>query len=257
MTNQTNQQHQETIAHYGPRASAYVTSAVHSSGPDLDQMERALRGGRFGRVLDLGCGGGHVSYRAAPHVGEVVACDVTPAMIAAVKATAAERGLVNIRGVVAPAEALPFEHASFDAVLCRFTAHHWAGLAAGLAEARRVAKPGALLVFIDTVAPDDRAADTHLQVIEYLRDPSHVRNYSISELSDALSRAGFAVESVTPRALHMDFAVWTQRTNTPAEKIALLKQLQKEAGAGVRRQLAIEADGSFDLEGATFMGIAR
>ena len=249
--------HQETIGHYGPRASAYVASAVHASGPDLDQLESLLAGRGFDQVLDLGCGGGHVSYRAAPHVAQVVACDVTPAMIAAVMATAADRGIGNIRGEIAPAEALPFESASFDAVLCRFTAHHWSDLCAGLAEARRVSRPGALLVLIDTVAPADRACDTHLQTIEYLRDPSHVRNYSVVELTEALSQAGFAVESETARSLHMDFAVWTQRTNTSPEKVAMLRRLQQETGATVRRQLAIEADGSFDLASATFIGIAR
>lgn len=253
----TNDDHRETIAHYGPRASAYVTSAVHAHGPDLDQMEGLLSDIRPGRVLDLGCGGGHVSYRAAGYADEVIACDVTPAMIAAVAATAADRAITNIRGVVGAAEALPFEDGYFDAVLCRFTAHHWMDLPAGLAEARRVAKSGALFAFIDTVAPADRRCDTHLQTIEYLRDPSHARNYSIAELEGALAEARFAVESVTTRTLRMDFAVWTQRTKTPPDKIAILQRLQREAGTKVREQFAIEADGSFDIEAVTFAGVAR
>ncbi len=253
----TKDDNRETAAHYGPRAAAYVSSAVHAQGPDLDQMAQLLSEMRPGRVLDLGCGGGHVSYRAAGFAEEVIACDVTPAMVAAVAATAAERGITNIRGVVGAAEALPFADAYFDAVLCRFTAHHWADLAAGLAEARRVAKPGALLVFIDTVAPADRRCDTHLQAIEYLRDPSHARNYTVAELEIALAQAGFEIVDVTPRALRMDFPVWIERTNTPPDKIAILRTLQHEAGAKVREQFNIAADGSFDIAGVTFVGAAR
>lgn len=249
--------HRETIGHYGPRSAAYVTSAVHAAGPDLDQIEGALVAGSFSRVLDLGCGGGHVSYRAALHVGAVVACDLTPQMIAAVERAAAERGLPNINGVVAAAEALPFPDGHFDAVLCRFTAHHWADLRAGLAEARRVAHTGALLAFIDTIAPDIRAADTHLQTIEYLRDASHVRNYTQGELEVALAQAGFAIDSITRRPLRMGFAEWTERTHTPMEKRAILRQLQQEAGADVRGRLMIEPDGSFVLEAVTFMGAAQ
>lgn len=249
--------HRETIAHYGPRSAAYVTSAIHAAGPDLDQIESALAAGSFSRVLDLGCGGGHVSYRAAPHVGAVVACDLTPQMIEAVEQAAAERGLPNITDVAAAAEALPFPDGHFDAVLCRFTAHHWADLRTGLCEARRVARTGALLAFIDTVAPDSRAADTHLQAIEYLRDPSHVRNYTQGELKTALAQAGFAIDSMTPRLLRMCFAEWTERTHTPMEKQAILSQLQQEAGADVRNRLMIEPDGSFALEAVTFMGAAR
>lgn len=249
--------HRETIGHYGPRSSAYVASAVHASGPDLDQIEAAIAGRGYQRVLDLGCGGGHVSYRAAPHVGEVVACDLTPQMIEVVERTAVTRGLANIRGVVAPAEALPFESGHFDAILCRFTAHHWADLRVGLAEARRVARPGAMLAFIDTIAPDSRVADTHLQVIEYLRDPSHVRNYAKAELEAALTNAGFAIESATGRCLPMEFDNWAERTNTPSDKRAMLVRLQQEAGADVRERLAIRPDGSFDLEAVTFLGVAR
>jgi len=253
----TQQHYRETIAHYGPRSAAYVTSPVHTAGPDLDQIEGALAAGSFSRVLDLGCGGGHVSYRAAPHVGAVVACDLTPQMIAAVERAAAERGLTNITAVAAAAEALPFADGHFDAVLCRFTAHHWADLHAGLSEARRVARAGALLAFIDTVAPDSRAADTHLQTIEYLRDPSHVRNYTQGELQAVLEQAGFAIDSMARRPLRMGFAEWTERTNTPIEKQAILRQLQQEAGSDVRGSLMIEPDGSFVLEAVTFMGAAR
>ena len=68
---------------FGPRAQAYVTSAVHSGGPDLDRLEAIARERPDARVLDLGCGGGHVSYRMAPHVSAVVACDLSADMLAA------------------------------------------------------------------------------------------------------------------------------------------------------------------------------
>src|SRR6185312_3903729 len=70
--------------HYGPRAQDYVASAVHGSGADLDQIAATLQGHADARVLDLGCGGGHVGYRVAPLVREVVACDPTASMLEAV-----------------------------------------------------------------------------------------------------------------------------------------------------------------------------
>ena len=183
-------QHAFAAEQYASRARDYVASAVHSSGGDLDQIETELRGRSTARVLDLGMRGGHVSYRAAPHVAEVVACDVTASMLDAVAATAAERGLSNIACARPRRKKLPFPDASFDVVLCRFTAHHWEDMEAGLREARRVLKPAAGAVFIDVVAPADRVLDTYLQAIELLRDASHVRNYSIAEWVSALSRSG-------------------------------------------------------------------
>ena len=239
--------------HYGSRARDYVASTVHSTGADLDQIEEIVRGRVDARVLDLGCGGGHVSYRAAPHVGQVVACDVTAAMLETVKATAAERGLANIAVQQAAAETLPFAEGSFDIVLCRLTMHHWADLEAGLRQARRVLKPGGPAVFIDTVAASDRVSDTYLQAIELLRDMSHVRNYSVAELLAGLSRAGFSVEGVTLRRMRMEFPSWIARTRTGVLHAEAIRSLQERAPQQVRDYYRIGEDGSFDLDAATFV----
>jgi ubiquinone/menaquinone biosynthesis C-methylase UbiE len=246
-------QHTFAAEHYAPRARDYVTSAVHMSGADLDQIEAEVRGRSAARVLDLGCGGGHVSYRVAPHVAEVVACDVTTSMLDAVAATAAERGLANIAVQQAAAERLPFADASFDAVLCRFTAHHWQNMEAGLREARRVLAPDGRAVFVDVVAPADAVLDTHLQVVELLRDVSHVRNYALAEWVAALSRSGFALESVTTRRLRMEFAVWIGRTRTAPTHADAIRSLWAGAPAPVKDHFAVGDDGSFDLEAATLV----
>jgi SAM-dependent methyltransferase len=238
---------------YGSRARDYVASVVHSAGADLDQIEAEVRGHADARVLDLGCGGGHVSYRAAPHVAEVVACDVTAPMLDAVAATAAERGLTNITVRQAAAEKLPFPDASFDIVLCRFTTHHWQNMEAGLREARRVLKPGNRAVFIDVIAPADPVLDTHLQAIELLRDVSHVRDYTTAEWIAALARSGFAIEGITVRNLWMDFPVWTARTRTPATHVDAIRSLQVACPAIVREHFAITENGSFDLEVAAMV----
>jgi SAM-dependent methyltransferase len=246
-------QQEFAAGHYAPRAQDYVTSEVHSSGEDLDLIEAVLHGQGSARVLDLGCGGGHASYRAAPHVAEVVACDVTARMLEVVAATAAERGLANIAVHQAAAENLPFPDASFDVVLCRFTAHHWQNMEAGLRQARRVSKPGGRGVFIDTITPADRVLDTHLQAIDLLRDASHVRNYSVAEWIGSLARSGFAIEGITMRRMRMEFASWTARTRTPADHAKAILSLQAGAPAIVREHFAVAEDGSFDLAAATFL----
>lgn len=249
----TSSQHTFAAEQYASRARDYVTSAVHSAGADLDQIEAELRGRNIGRVLDLGCGGGHVSYRAASHVAEVIACDVTASMLEAVATEAALRGLSNITTQQAAAENLPFPEASFDAVLCRFTAHHWQNMEAGLREARRVLKRSGRAVFIDSIAPVNRVLDTHLQAVEVLRDASHVRNYTLAEWVCALSGSGFAVEGVTVRVLRMEFPAWTARTRTPTTHAEAIRSLQAVAPAIVREHFAVGPDGSFDLESMTIL----
>lgn len=245
-------QHRFVADHYGPRADAYVASAVHASGADLDQIEEAVRDRGFTRALDLGCGGGHVSYRVAPHVGTVTAVDLTAEMLDSVRRTATERGLTNIDVTRSPAERLPFEDGWFDLVLCRFTVHHWRDAEAGIREARRVLAPGGKAILIDVVAPAHPLLDTHLQAVEILRDVSHVRNYSVSEWAGILARAGFAVTGLTNRRLRMDFPVWIARTGASDLHARAIRSLQENAAPEVRRHFAIEADGSFLLDSVTF-----
>nr|WP_321986192.1 class I SAM-dependent methyltransferase [uncultured Lichenicoccus sp.] len=239
---------------YAPRAQAYVSSPTHSSGADLDQIEALLREtGGGSQVLDLGCGGGHVSFRAAPHVAQVVACDLTPSMLEAVAAEAQARGLSNISIRQAAAERLPFEDASFDRVLSRFSAHHWHGFEAGLREARRVLRPGGSAIFIDTVTPASGLLDTYMQAIEVLRDASHVRNYTLAEWVAALARSRLPVQDVTLRRLKLDFAAWIGRTRTEAARAQAILSLQATAPPEVRDYFCISPDGSFEIDTVTII----
>ncbi len=238
--------------HYAARAQDYVTSTVHSQGSDLDRIERLVAGKKLRRVLDIGCGGGHVTYRLSPHVGEIVACDVTGPMLDAVAQEAARQGLSNVTTVQAPAEKLPFEDESFDAVFCRFTTHHWSDAVAGLREARRVLAPSGMALFIDVTAPPSALLDSWLQSMELLRDISHVRDYTAAEWSALLGQAGFVLQAVGTHRLRMDFESWVARTKTPPERVAAIRSLQQAAPDDVVCYFGIEADGSFMIDVSSF-----
>lgn len=241
-------QHGNVESQFGPRADAYVKSAVHASGEDLDRLEAVALREAPRKALDLGTGGGHVAYRLARHAGEVVASDLSAEMLPAVAAAARERGLANIETCAAPAERLPFEDGAFDFLGCRFSAHHWQGFEAGLREARRVLASGSTAVFIDGVSPGPAPFDTHLQAIELLRDTSHVRDYTAAEWLAALQRAGFALHAARSWRLRMDFPSWIERMRTPEPNADAIRALQLAASAEVADHFGIEADGSFVLD---------
>jgi SAM-dependent methyltransferase len=241
---------------FGPRAEAYVESAVHAGGEDLDALEAIVRGTSPRRALDLGSGGGHVSYRLAPHAESVTAVDLSQEMIAVVAATARTKGLPNIDTRVAAAESLPFEDGAFDFLACRFSAHHWSDFEAGLRQARRVLKPGSTAVFIDIMAPGTAALDTHLQAVELLRDPSHVRDHNAAEWVAGLSRAGFAPKSMVVRRLRMDFPTWVDRMRTSEPHREAIRSLQRQAAAETARYFELEADGSFTVDSVQIKVVA-
>lgn len=240
-------------AQFGPNARAYVESADHATGADLARLAELVAARPGARVLDLGCGGGHVTYAVAPHAAAVVAYDLSPSMLDAVAAEGATRGLTNVTTERGTAEALPFPDASFDFVFTRMSAHHWHDVAAGLAGMRRVLRPGGVAAVVDVVAPEGNPLhDTFLQAVEILRDPSHVRDYSPTEWLALLRAAGFAPSAPVMARLRLDFAKWIARIGTPDVQVRAIRALQGQMPPDVIERFAVEPDGSFKLDTAMF-----
>jgi SAM-dependent methyltransferase len=233
---------------FGTVAEAYLSSTVHSQGADLEAITSKLRGQSGARVLDLGCGAGHLSFAAAPHVGAVVAYDLSAEMINIVSNEARRRDLRNISNREGHAENLPFEDASFDWVCTRYSAHHWTDVRTALREARRVLKRGGGLIVIDTCASTNPLLDTHLQTIELLRDGSHVRNYTPIEWKSMFMEAGFVIGAESAWKLPIDFNAWVGRMKTPTVFVDAIGSLLHNAPREVIDYFKVAEDGSFVQE---------
>jgi ubiquinone/menaquinone biosynthesis C-methylase UbiE len=248
-----NRSHEALVeCQFGPRASAYLASPVHADGADLIALTQLVQSRPGARILDLGCGSGHVSFMAAPHARELVAYDLSAEMLAVVEATARERGLGNVTTRQGPAEHLPFDEASFDVVLSRYSAHHWGDFAGGLREAARVLKSDGVAGFVDSVAPRSALHDTFLQALEMLRDPSHVRNYAQAQWETALAEVGLSCETKRHFRVRLDFAAWVKRMATPTLQIEAIRALQKTVSSDVTAYFETAGDGSFSIDVALF-----
>ena len=240
---------------FGNAAERYLTSPIHAQGRDLDRLSALVA--RIGpvRALDLGCGAGHASFALASSGAQVTACDVSEKMLEVVSREAGRRGL-GIETVLAPAEELPFEDASFDLIVTRYSAHHWFDLKGALGEAARVLAPGARFVAIDSIAPEEPLFDTVLQTVELLRDASHVRNYRVSEWKSMLADAGFAVQESDSWTVRIAFESWIERLGTAPERVRALRAVFPEFADEAKRHFGITDDCSFDL-GTAWIGSIR
>ncbi len=91
-------QHTQVVQkQFGEQAAAYLSSAVHAQGTEFALLQAELVGQGEARVLDLGCGAGHVSFHVAPLVKEVVAYDLSQQMLDVVAAAAVDRGFSQHR----------------------------------------------------------------------------------------------------------------------------------------------------------------
>ena len=108
-------------------------------------------------ALDVGCGSGQLSVLLAERFGRVIATDASAQQVES--ATAHPR--VEYR--VAPAEASHLPPASVDLITAAQAAH-WFDLPAFYAEARRIARPGAILALVTYgVLQADHAIDPVIQ----------------------------------------------------------------------------------------------
>ena len=99
------------------------------------------------RVLETAAGTGVVTRHLAallPAEVAIVATDLNPAMLAMAAATGTRR---PVEWREADAMQLPFGDEEFDAVACQFGAMFFPDKAAAFAEARRVLRPGGVLLF--------------------------------------------------------------------------------------------------------------
>jgi len=229
---------------YGKQAAYYSVSQVHASGDTLDMLVLMadLRGHES--VLDVATGTGFCAMAFAPHVREVVAYDLTPQMLAEAATLASQRGLTNLRCQQGAAEDMPFEGGSFEVVTARVAPHHFASMERFLAESFRVLKASGRLLIADTSAPDDADADRWENEVELLRDPSHVRDYTLAEWRLFVEAAGFVeVEAAERSRTHLTFNDWVTRSGTPAETVARLRQLYDSASLAAVSAFGIRADG--------------
>ena len=105
------------------------------------------------RVLEVGCGPGHLSIRMARRLDlDVTGLDLDPAMIEVAR-TNAESAADNVRRqpafVLGDVASIPFPDESFDLVVSTLSMHHWADPRAGLSEIGRVLRPGGRVLVWD------------------------------------------------------------------------------------------------------------
>jgi len=110
------------------------------------------------RVLEVGPGNGSYTAGAAQRVGpvgEVVAIDIEPKMIARVRKRIEAEGIKNIETHVADVYDLPFESASFDLIYMIAVINEIPNISRALLEFHRVLKPTGTLVFSEIFTDPD------------------------------------------------------------------------------------------------------
>ena len=227
---------------FGRQAHHYVNSAAHREGESLEVVTEWASRGRYRRAVDIATGVGFTAFAVAPYAQDVLATDITPAMLQEAAQLAADRGLTNVRYAMAAAEELPFPDASLDLVTCRTAAHHFQDLPRAVAEWRRVLAPHGLLILADTVCPEEPELARWMNDVEARRDPSHVRDLAPSEWLALLAACGLQTTDSALTPVPLEFGDWVRRSGTPLQEAERLRQDLSRASPGAVAAFGIRPD---------------
>ena len=167
---------------------------------ELIRLARIKRGAR---VLEIGCGGGGLLRMLRECGADVVGVDTLDVALRLARKIVWESGRVGDTKISPPLSRspaplsaliqisednrLPFAPNSFDAILGQHVVEHIADVDSALREWQRLLKPNGRLAL---ATPNIRYPDP-----AHFSDAGHAHIFSSQELRDAVTRAGFVVET--------------------------------------------------------------
>lgn len=167
-------------------APAYDLPALQRWGyrPPQDEVLTVLRDHKCRRIADIACGTGILTDRIQRELKTeaVYGVDMSEGMLAQARARSAE-----VHWLTAPAENLPFDDGTLDAVVTT-SAFHFFDQPAALREFRRVLAPGGVAA-VATISPRTELPLSRL--FDTALSPSH--NPSPNEMRALFEDAGFTV----------------------------------------------------------------
>lgn len=222
-------------------------------------------------VLDVACGTGIVARTAAERVGpdgRVVGVDLNQAML-----TVAERVCPGIELHQADVTALPFEAATFDAVLCQMALMFFPDRLAAVREMGRVVKPqGTLVIMVPSSLDAQPAYRLLVELAAKHAGPEAVAMLSaywscgdLDELLNTVRAAGNGVLSTrtrmgTARFASIDEFVAVEVESTPVRERLTddeYDSLRREANEVLQAFTALDGRAEIPLEGHLVAARAR
>lgn len=225
---------------FGKQADAYAKGNIFVDVVHLSEVVKRSGVEKHHRVLDIATGAGFLALEFAKKADIVMGCDLTRNMLLKAREKEMSLGLKNTGFLLSDVESLPFPDESFDIVSCRFAFHHFPNPDKALLEMNRVCRDK--LVLVDGVSSEDVVKSHFHNRIEKMRDPSHVRIYSLSEIEEMFNTLGADITEITHWEIPQDFEEWMTRAGSDKKQTEMIERLMLESMDGDRTGLWVKLE---------------
>jgi SAM-dependent methyltransferase len=163
-------------------------------------------------------------------------------MLRVAKDHLAKAGMENVHFIQSSADHLPLAENSVSLLTCRIAPHHFPSVPGFLEEVGRVLEPQGHGVIIDSVVPAEEPVDRFINEVEFLRDPSHIRSYTLEQWLAFIEKSSLEIVSVELfERTHM-FVEWAGRTGLDELEIKVVEHRFREASPDIRERLKVQLD---------------
>lgn len=238
----TGSEHKQVVKdEFTRQAKTYAIMPSAADPGRIGRLVEAVAPSAEARVLDVACGPGFLALAFAARCREVVGIDLTDAPLSIAEKNRQDQALTNVRFQHGDAEQLSFAKGEFDVVVSRFALHHTENPGQVLREMARVSKKRGLVVVEDLITSEYRERGDYQNKVERLRDPSHTRALSRSELITLCTAAGLEIEKLYSDEMVQPLEHWLANTQTPPDRAdqvrALIERDAREDLSGMRPYL--------------------
>jgi len=218
------------------QADRYAANSIVANPARLADLVESVDPSTEALVLDVATGPGFVAKAFASVCKMVVGVDITRAPLEIARQNMHEHNLSNLHFQLADVQFLPFADAQFDVVVSRLAIHHMNAPSRIFSEVSRVCRLGGTIALEDIMVSEHPSRGDYQNRFEKIRDPSHVKALSLSQLLHLFAGQNIEVEKVTTDFLTQDVKAWLANTHAPPRRAAKAKAL-------------IERDAEEDLSG--------
>ncbi|MBD9426152.1 class I SAM-dependent methyltransferase [Pseudomonas sp. PDM15] len=156
-------------------------------------------------VLDIGCGEGGYALFSARRGASIILADMDAPKLETARQRLENQGARSVQTLVTDAAPIPLPENSVSRVVAMEVLEHVDDPQQFIAELKRVAMPGALLLL---TVPDELNEGIQKKVAPpvYFERPNHIRIFKRGELADLVTEAGLVIECETQYGFY--HALW-------------------------------------------------